>query len=53
MSDTKLVQFNCPVKLLEVFDEVIADEYSDRTNGLLEAMRLFIRTLEERKEKEQ
>jgi metal-responsive CopG/Arc/MetJ family transcriptional regulator len=49
MTETKCIEFNCPVKLLEVFDEVIQEYYADRTKALLEAMRDFIRKLEEEK----
>jgi metal-responsive CopG/Arc/MetJ family transcriptional regulator len=43
------VNFNCPAKLLEVFDETIKGFYSDRTDALLDAMRDLIRKLEEQK----
>jgi metal-responsive CopG/Arc/MetJ family transcriptional regulator len=45
----KLVQFNCPVKLLELFDEVITGEYNNRTTALVYAMRQLIGELEENK----
>jgi metal-responsive CopG/Arc/MetJ family transcriptional regulator len=45
----KYVGFHCPIKLLEVFDEVIKGRYSHRTNALLDAMRDLIRKVEEQK----
>jgi len=34
----KLVNFRCPLKLLEEFDETIKGRYRNRTDALLDAM---------------
>lgn len=49
MNENKLVNFNCPLKLLEVFDEAIKGTYGDRTDALMDAMRKLIQELEEQK----
>jgi hypothetical protein len=46
-NDEKQVVFNCPVKLLEIFDEKIKGRYSNRTHGLCAAMQLLLDTLKE------
>jgi metal-responsive CopG/Arc/MetJ family transcriptional regulator len=45
--DEKQVNFNCPAKLLEEFDEKIKGHYGDRTDAITEAMRLLLATLKE------
>jgi len=34
----KLVNFRCPLELLEEFDEIIKARYRNRTDALLDAM---------------
>jgi metal-responsive CopG/Arc/MetJ family transcriptional regulator len=43
------VNFNCPSKLLAVFDKVIKGEFNNRTTALTHAMRQLIGELEENK----
>jgi len=43
--ESKLVNFNCPLKLLAEFDEAIKSRYSGRTDALLDAMRDLIEKL--------
>lgn len=45
MTESKLVNFNCPAKLLEEFDEAIKERYGDRTDALLDAMRKLLKEL--------
>jgi hypothetical protein len=49
MTKRKLVNYNCPPKLLEVFDEITGPFFSSRTDALLTAMRDLIMKLEEDK----
>jgi metal-responsive CopG/Arc/MetJ family transcriptional regulator len=45
--DEKQVVFNCPVKLLEEFDEKIKGHYGNRTEALCAAMRLLLASFKE------
>jgi metal-responsive CopG/Arc/MetJ family transcriptional regulator len=45
IAESKLVNFNCPLKLLAEFDEAIKSRYSGRTDALLDAMRDLIEKL--------
>ena len=42
MTDTKLVNFVCPIELLEVFDKAWNGKYNTRTDALLDLMRKFV-----------
>jgi len=42
MSETDLVQFNCPMELLSQFDVAWKGRYKTRTEALLDLMRRFV-----------
>lgn len=49
--ETQQINFNCPVKLLEDFDETWkrVARYHDRTHALLTSMEVFIQENKEKK----
>ena len=49
MTNTRLVNFVCPIELLEVFDRTWNGKYNTRTDAFLDLMRKFI---EQNKRKE-
>ena len=50
MTDTRLVNFVCPIELLEVFDRTWNGKYNTRTDALLDLMRKFVERRHKRKE---
>lgn len=47
VSESKLVQFNCPGELLQELDRLIVGKYRDRTEALLDAVRKLLKELKE------
>jgi Arc/MetJ-type ribon-helix-helix transcriptional regulator len=53
MAETKLVNFDCPLKLLEDFDEMVASgEFDNRAAALRVAMRDLIKKSKKNRVKE-
>ena len=50
MTSTKLVNFVCPIELLELFDKAWNGKYNTRTDAFLDLMRKFVERNNRKKE---